>query len=220
MITNVIISKIVEQIAQSLYTKSFSETFNVDEAVSSSSSELLLVSGIDEVVYKTHESELTSRIESVPEKNDIVFDLQKDIDWDTAKADILNSLNWSDLKTGEISELESIIYSLSNLCTRIETMTWLNNLFLELFNNPLFISTLLHTLSHMDYDDVIPYGPTMAMAALNHKDDRVVSYAVKAFYNWNSKVALEYMKSVEPKADWINTEWKKVIEYLEKHGDD
>lgn len=220
MIANVIIANIVEQISHDLSTTITSKAAKENDVVSLSPSKLLLISGERELIYKANESELTSGIENILENNDIIFDYQKDIDWDAAKSDILSSLNWRDLRTGEISELETIIHSLINLSSQNETLKWLNDLFIELYGNSLFISTLLHALSHMDYEDVVPNGPTMAMAALSHKDDRVVSYAVKSFYNWNSKETLKFMRDVEPKATWVNLEWKKVIEHLEKYGDD
>lgn len=149
-----------------------------------------------------------------------VFDSKKDVDWEKAKNDAFTTLSWDDLKIGEVSKLEEIIENLISLSSQVETLSWLNKLFLDYNYNVLFICTLLHTLSHMEYDEVIPQGPTMAMASLSHKDERVVGYAIKAFANWNSKDTLNYMRTTEPAIKWVNKEWNRVIKYIEEFGDE
>ena len=72
----------------------------------------------------------------------------------------------------------------------------------------------------MEYEEVVPQGPTMAMAALNHEDDRVIGYAIKAFSNWNSKSTLTLMKAVVPRIPWAEKEWNRVVKYIEMYGDE
>ena len=88
---------------------------------------------------------------TVPEDVKIrVFDAS-DIDWNIAEEDIFLSLNWQDLKTGEVNEMESIIRNLISMSSQNDTLSWLNSLFLTHNRNALFVCTLLHTLSHMEY---------------------------------------------------------------------
>lgn len=147
-----------------------------------------------------------------------VFDIS-DIDWEIAERDIFLSLNWNDLKIGEVNEMEEIVRKLINMSSQNKTLTWLNELFLKHNRNALFVCSLFHVLSHMEYEEVMPQGPTMAMAALNHVDDRVMGYAIKAFSNWNSKTTLGYMKVNVPNIPWAQKEWKRVIEHIEEFGD-
>lgn len=148
------------------------------------------------------------------------FDSKIDIDWEKAELDIFQSLNFDSLKIGEISEMEVIIKKIISLSSQTETLSWINNAFLKYNPNALFICTLLHTLSHMEYDEVIPNGPTMAMASLSHEDERVVGYAIKAFENWNSKTTLTFMKSTKPRSIWAFKEWQRVQEYIGEFGDE
>lgn len=148
-----------------------------------------------------------------------VFDVS-DIDWESAERDILLSLNWNDLKIGDYNTMEEIVYRLINMSSQMETMTWLNRLFLKHNRNALFLCSLLHTLSHMEYEEVVPQGPTMAMASLNHADERVIGYAIKAFSNWNSKSTLTLMKTNIPPIPWARKEWDRVVDYIEKYGDE
>lgn len=148
-----------------------------------------------------------------------VFDAS-DIDWKAAEKDIFLSLDWNDLKIGEVNEMENVVRNLVSMSSQNDTLTWLNRLFLEHNKNALFVCTLLHTLSHLEYEEVIPHGPTMAMASLNHEDDRVIGYAIKAFSNWNSKKTIDLMKTNIPNIPWARKEWDRVLEYVEKYGDE
>lgn len=148
-----------------------------------------------------------------------VFDVT-DIDWGKIEQDILLSLNWNDLKTGEINEMETIVRNLISMSSQKKTLEWLNDLYLEYNDNALFMCTLFHTLSHMEYEEVLPNGPTMAMASLNHKNDKVIGYAIKAFSNWNSKKTIKLMQTNIPRIPWANKEWNRVLEYITIHGDD
>lgn len=148
-----------------------------------------------------------------------VFDVS-DIDWESAEEDIFLLLNWNDLKIGEYNTMEEIVYSLINMSSQMQAMEWLNRLFLKHIKDVLFLCSLFHTLSHMEYEEVVPQGPTMAMAALNHEDDRVIGYAIKAFSNWNSKSTLTLMKAVVPRIPWAKKEWDRVVNYIEMHGDE
>ena len=84
----------------------------------------------------------------------------------------------------------------------------------------LLLCTLIHALSHLDYEQSYPYGPMMAMTMLGHDDQRVVSYAIKAFSNWNSKDSLEYMINFSPKQSWAKKEWDRVVNYIKENGDE
>lgn len=147
-----------------------------------------------------------------------MFD-ESDIEWERAEKEIFLSLNWNDLRIGEVNEMENVIRNLMSMSSQNDTLTWLNQLYLDHNRNALFVCTLFHTLSHMEYEEIIPQGPTMAMASLNHEDDRVIGYAIKAFSNWNSKKTIELMKTNVPNIPWAKKEWNRVLEYIEKYGD-
>ena len=148
-----------------------------------------------------------------------VFDIT-DVDWKMAENDIFMSLSWKDLKTGEVNEMENVVRNLISMSSQDKTLKWLNDLFLEHNTNVLFMCTLFHTLSHMEYEEVLPNGPTMAMASLNHSDDRVIGYAIKAFANWNSKRTITLMQTNIPNIPWAKKEWHRVLEYITECGDE
>lgn len=141
------------------------------------------------------------------------------VDLDKIKRDIFVLLNWDCLKIGEISDIENIIRNLLYMESSSDILLWLNKLFLENYSNSLFVCSLLHALSHMEYDDVAPQAPTMAVAALSHNNEKVSGFALKAFENWNSKKTLVYLRSINPKVKWICKEQQRIIKYIEEYGD-
>lgn len=142
------------------------------------------------------------------------------VNWKEAEKDIFSSLSWDDIQIGEPTETEFIIEDLIAETSVKDTSKWVYELFLENSSNILLLCTLMHALSHIDYELTYPYGPMMAMAMLSHDDKNVVSFAIKAFSNWNSKDSLKYVKNFSPKQTWARKEWDRVVNYIEENGDE
>lgn len=179
-----------------------------------SEGDLKVIKPTDIIFYRKPDKELEKYYISVEENEKLTIIFER------AEQEIISSLNWNDLKIGEINEMENIVRELISATSYSKVLEWLNRLYLEYNENNLFLCTLFHTLSHMDYDDIYPTAPTMAMSALNNNNDIVVRYAVKAFSNWNSKDCIKYMRNNTPKQDWVRKEWQQVIDYIKINGDE
>lgn len=141
-------------------------------------------------------------------------------DWDKAKRDIFASLDWHSIEIGEPTEVEFIIEDLISQTSNKDTMEWVYLLFLDNCKNVLLSCTLIHALSHLEYELVYPMGPIMAMAMFGSTDKRVVGYSVKAFSNWNSKDSLKYINDFKPRGKWAEKELDRVIQYIKENGDE
>ena len=142
------------------------------------------------------------------------------VDWEVAEKDIFSSLSWDKIQIGEPLEVESIIQDLIAQTSAKDTYEWIYKLFLNNSSDILLLCTLMHASSHLDYELTYPFGPMMAMTLLNHDDKRVVSFAIKAFSNWNSKDSLKYVCNFGPKQIWAKKEWDRVVKYIEENGDE
>jgi hypothetical protein len=91
----------------------------------------------------------------------------------------------------------------------------LNELFLKNFYAPHIIVGILHIISHFDYDLVSPEGPTMAIAALTHKDVEVREYGVKCFENWQHKDGIRILEHIKADERWLQHYINLVIRDLE-----
>jgi hypothetical protein len=90
----------------------------------------------------------------------------------------------------------------------------LNKLFLENFHDLHIIIGVLHIISHFDYDFVSPEGPTMAIAALNHKNVEVREYGVKCFENWQHKDGIRILEQIKANERWLQNYINLVIRDL------
>jgi hypothetical protein len=90
----------------------------------------------------------------------------------------------------------------------------LNELFVENFHTLHIIVGVLHIISHFDYDLVSPEGPTMAIAALTHKDVEVREYGVKCFENWRHKDGIGVLEHIKADEQWLQNYINLVIRDL------
>ena len=71
----------------------------------------------------------------------------------------------------------------------------------------------------MEYEDVYPVGPTLAMLALNNPNRVLVELAIHAFENWGSKDSIKYLESYRPVDSLNQKNWDRVIKYLKENGE-
>ena len=98
---------------------------------------------------------------------------------------------------------------------------WLNQLFVENYDDQTVLMGILRVLSHFEYPEVAPQGPTMALAALSNVSAEVRECGIRAFENWSTLESLEVLKNVKCEEEWLNDYLQQVIaelkEELEKH---
>ena len=98
---------------------------------------------------------------------------------------------------------------------------WLNQLFVENYDDQTVLMGILRVLSHFEYQEVAPQGPTMALAALSNVSAEVRECGIRAFENWSTLESLEVLKNVKCEEKWLNDYLQQVIaelkEELEKH---
>lgn len=138
------------------------------------------------------------------------------------KDKIVDVADYSEVVPGNYTAVEQVISDAFSLESREKVLQWLNQVFLEKSESKAIIANILFAISHMEYEDVYPVGPTIAMLALNNTNraNRVlVELAIHAFENWGSKDSIQYLESYKP-YDLLNQKnWNRVIEYLNKNGD-
>lgn len=115
---------------------------------------------------------------------------------------------------GYESEADEFIRDMMNQ-NRSVTKEWINSIFIENFENSKITVAILQILSHMEYFEVIPQGPTMAIAGFSHNSLEVRETAIRAFENWGTKESLSALKSVKFDEPWMQEYQGKVIADLE-----
>jgi hypothetical protein len=116
-------------------------------------------------------------------------------------------------ESGMANPSEKIVESLYSENKRKANIL-LNELFIKNFHTPHIIVGILHIISHFDYDLVSPEGPTMAIAALTHKNVEVREYGVKCFENWRHKDGIRILEHIKAGEQWLQNYIDLVIRDL------
>lgn len=98
----------------------------------------------------------------------------------------------------------------------LATRSWLSRLFLDRFPDTLVAMGILRLVARLDYDDVFPEGPIIAVAALSHRSDSVRECGVRAFESWGDPRNIPTLEAVRVSADWLQDYVVSVIADLRR----
>lgn len=93
---------------------------------------------------------------------------------------------------------------------------WINHLFVENFNDQTVLIGILRVLSHFDYQEIVPQGPTVALAALANASAEVRECGIRAFENWGNLQSLQILENVNCEEKWLDDYLKQVIADLQE----
>jgi len=130
-------------------------------------------------------------------------------------AKLIRLIHDSDFEYGIDSEVDVFIRNQMK-DNASATKSWLNDIFLEYYTNPLILSGILRVFSRFDYFDAYPEGPTIALAALSHSNAEVQESGIRAFEHWNNLESLHYLEKTKSPIPWLQEYIDDVIDDLRK----
>ena len=131
---------------------------------------------------------------------------------------LISNSNMNELYPGNRTRFEEIFHEvIENVGTK-EAILWINNLILKYGARKTFVCNVLFAFSHMEYEDTLPSGPTIASAYILNVDDQISEFAFNAFRNWNSRQSLQILYGIAPKVPWIFNKWHDAIQFIEENG--
>ncbi|MHA1894132.1 MAG: hypothetical protein ACTSX4_06505 [Candidatus Helarchaeota archaeon] len=113
------------------------------------------------------------------------------------------------------SRSEKIIEEQLNI-NALATRNWLNEIFIDYFNDEKIIIGILRIIGRFDESVIFPQGQTMALAALNHKSAEIQELGIRAFENWGSYNSLKILENIKINVGWLNEYKDQVIEDLKE----
>ena len=93
---------------------------------------------------------------------------------------------------------------------------WLNSVYIDHFYDRRVVIGLLQVISHLEYLEIYPQGPTMALAALSHANSEVRECGIRAFENWSTIESLNVLRNVRCDENWLQQYLSQVIHDLEE----
>lgn len=98
----------------------------------------------------------------------------------------------------------------------LATKEWLNSLFIQHIADPVVTTGILRTIAHLDYSEIAPQGPTIALATLANLNPEVRECGIRAFENWGTLECLHILRTVQCPEEWMQDYVKQVISDLEQ----
>lgn len=129
--------------------------------------------------------------------------------------DFLRIIREQDFEYGFESMADKFIKQLMNQ-NKAVTREWLNRLFLRYFGDIKIISGLVQVLSHIEYAEIYPEGPTIALAALSHNNIEVRECGIRAFENWGTLESLHILEGLRFTEKWMQEYVNKVVSDLKE----
>jgi len=96
------------------------------------------------------------------------------------------------------------------------TREWLNSIYRDYWHDARVFIGLLHVISHLEYEQICPEGPTMAMAALYHPSVEVRECGIRAFENWGASESLSILRNFRCDEKWLQEYVEQVVSDLEE----
>ena len=137
-----------------------------------------------------------------------------------SKIDLINIVLNDSFEAGVISQSENYIDRYANKENIEYIREAANELYLENFSDPHILTGLLIMMGSLSYNDAYPQGQTMALGLLQHECITVRDRAIQVFERWNSKKGINVLKSLRCDRVWLQKYVDKVIQYLERDGED
>ncbi len=133
---------------------------------------------------------------------------------DKYTGELLHIIREQDFEYGFGSSADLFVRELMDQNTAI-AKEWINNIFLDQFQDSRVLVGLLQVISHLEYLEIYPQGPTMALAALSHADPEIRECGIRAFENWGTTHSLNVLRSVKCHEGWLQEYVDQVISDLE-----
>lgn len=131
---------------------------------------------------------------------------------------LLNLILESDFEYGIESEVDVFIRNRMEE-NSLATKSWLNDIFVEYFSNPVILVGILRIISRLSYYEVFPQGQVIATAALSHSDVEVKECGVRAFENWGDLNSIRILENLHVSPSWLQGYIDQVLEDLRKKHD-
>ena len=130
-------------------------------------------------------------------------------------AQLLRLITDSELEYGFSSSLD--VFLRERLAENaLATKEWLNELFIEYYPDVSVATGTLRAIAHLDYHEIAPQGPTIALAALSHSNLEVRECGVRSFENWATLECLSILRSVQCNEEWMQDYVTQAIADLEE----
>ena len=128
---------------------------------------------------------------------------------------LINTILEESFEFGLKSKSEIIIEDQLNI-NALATRNWLNEIFIEYFDDEKIIIGILRIIGRFDERIIFPQGQTIALAALNHKNIEIKELGIRAFENWGTSNSIKVLENIGLDVAWLHDYKNQVIEDIKE----
>lgn len=129
---------------------------------------------------------------------------------------MINSLKYFADENDDLSSAERLMLEIdAKYSTRILGEV-LQNIYIQCNDYPNMLVGICKGIARFELEEVMPWGPTMLVGLLVHKNETVKEYAVSVVENWADVTLLPVLKNLDCASEWLKEYIQDVVNYLEE----
>ena len=131
------------------------------------------------------------------------------------KQQLFYALRRSDTDSDGVSPAEQLVINIAQKHSFRILGEVAQGMYLQYNDSPSILTGLCECLERFDGEEVMPWGPTMLMGLLGHKNESVKEAAAILVENWAEISLLPALRNIEIHSDWLKAYIESVIKGLE-----
>lgn len=181
--------------------------------------------GEEETGYSIKLNEATPKLEeeAIPEIEKLTIELQAQIKkyiYDERinhlTKEVVNLLRYFSLDDSDVSQAERKIWDIEEKYGSRVLGEILQNIYIQYNDFPKMLMGICRAINRFELHEVMPWGPTMLVGLLSHKNENVKEYAVSVVENWADIELLPVLRNLDCSSLWLKEYIQDVVNYLEE----
>lgn len=130
--------------------------------------------------------------------------------------ELVNALKYFSSDDSEISRAERMVWDIEEKYGARILGEVLQNIYVQYNDFPKMLMGICRAVGRFELNEVMPWGPTMLVGLLAHKNENVKEYAVSVVENWADVDLLPVLRNIDCSSLWLKAYIKDVVSYLEE----
>lgn len=130
--------------------------------------------------------------------------------------EVANTLKYFSTDDFEVSRAERMIWDIEEKYGARILGEVLQNIYVHYNDYPKMLMGICKAISRFELHEVMPWGPTMLVGMLSHKNENVKEYAVSVVENWADIDLLPILRNIDCSSLWLKSYIEDVVSYLEE----
>lgn len=129
---------------------------------------------------------------------------------------LINLLEYFSTDESEVSRAERMIWDIEEKYGARVLGEILQNIYVQYNDYPQMLMGICKSIGRFELHEVMPWGPTMLVGLLSHKNENVKEYAVSVVENWADIDLLPILRNFDCSSLWLKDYVENVVSYLEE----